>query len=166
MKKLIVVSGTMGVGKTATCKVLYKMAPRSAWLDGDWCWLMNPWDMSDENKAMAMGNISTVLCSYLYNSTFSNVIFSWVLHKKETIDDLLGRLSGRPYELHAYSLVCTPEELARRMRMDGRDPMQIKASSDRLQLYHDIGWPVVDTTGMSAEETAREIFMLSGMEPE
>lgn len=165
MKKLIIVSGTMGVGKTTACKVLYKMAPGSVWLDGDWCWLMNPWDMCDENKAMAMSNISTVLCSYLDNSTFSNVIFSWVLHKKEIIDDLSGRLSGRQFELHPFALVCTPDELARRMRLDGRDASSIKASVERLPLYSSIGWPIIDTTEMTAQEVAGEIFRCSGMEP-
>lgn len=89
MKKLIIVSGTMGVGKSATCRLLYKMAPRSVWLDGDWCWLMNPWDTCEENREMVMNNISVLLRSYLSNSTFDNVIFSWVLHRKEVIEDLL-----------------------------------------------------------------------------
>lgn len=164
MKKLIIVSGTMGVGKTTVCKVLYKMAPGSVWLDGDWCWLMNPWDMCDENKAMAMANITTLLCSYLDNSTFENVIFSWVLHRREMIDDLLGRLSGRQFDLRPFALVCTPDELARRMQQDGRDPSSVTASAERLPLYSSIGWPIIDTTGMNPEEVALEIYRLSGMD--
>ncbi|NFM11999.1 nucleotide kinase, partial [Clostridium botulinum] len=37
IKKLIIVNGTMGVGKSTICENLHKTLPNSAWLDGDWC---------------------------------------------------------------------------------------------------------------------------------
>ncbi|MEG1477069.1 MAG: AAA family ATPase, partial [Oscillospiraceae bacterium] len=42
MKTLIMISGTMGVGKTTTCRELQKILPRNVFLDGDWCWSMQP----------------------------------------------------------------------------------------------------------------------------
>lgn len=42
----------MCVGKTATCEELLGRLPDSVWLDGDWCWMMNPWVFSEENKRM------------------------------------------------------------------------------------------------------------------
>ncbi|HNZ08728.1 MAG TPA: AAA family ATPase [Bacillota bacterium] len=163
MKKLILVSGTMGVGKTTTCRLLYKMAPRTAWLDGDWCWLMNPWNFCDENKEMVMSNITGVLGSFLSNSTLDNVVFSWVMHKKEIIDDLLGRISKHEFELHLFALVCSPVELSSRMEEDERDAQNIKASIDRLPLYQGMGWEVLDTTCMKAKEVAIEIAKRSGL---
>jgi len=35
MKNLIIVGGTMGVGKTAACRELQKTLPRNVFLDGD-----------------------------------------------------------------------------------------------------------------------------------
>jgi len=58
MKKLIIINGTMGVGKTTTCNLLYKHFDKSIWLDGDWCWMMNPWDFNEENRKMVKKNIS------------------------------------------------------------------------------------------------------------
>lgn len=163
MKKLIIVSGTMGVGKSATCRLLYKMAPRSVWLDGDWCWLMNPWNNCQENREMVMKNISTLLRAYLANSTIDNVIFSWVLHKKEIIDDLLERLSGSDYDLFGFALVCSPEALSGRMLADGREEDQIMASKDRLHLYYEIGWEVLDTTSLDECQAAKHIAKASGI---
>ena len=42
VKRLIFVNGTMGAGKTATCRELKKLLPPCAFLDGDWCWDMEP----------------------------------------------------------------------------------------------------------------------------
>ncbi len=54
IKKLIIINGTMGVGKTATSKELNKKLNNSVWLDDDWCWMMNPFTVNDENKNMVI----------------------------------------------------------------------------------------------------------------
>lgn len=36
MKKLIIINGTMGVGKSTVCKQLLKILAPGVWLDGDW----------------------------------------------------------------------------------------------------------------------------------
>lgn len=98
MKKLIIVNGTMGVGKSSVCKQLFKSLDRSVWLDGDWCWMMQPWTVNDENIIMVENNINYLLHSFLTNTSFDYVIFSWVLHRKEMIDRLLARLSDLEFE--------------------------------------------------------------------
>jgi broad-specificity NMP kinase len=40
----------MGVGKTTTCKELSKKLQNSVWLDGDWCWMIDPFVVNEENK--------------------------------------------------------------------------------------------------------------------
>ncbi len=67
-KKLIIINGVMGVGKTTICKVLYKKLNNSFWLDGDNCWMMNPFVVNEENKAMVLDNIVHVLNNFLKNS--------------------------------------------------------------------------------------------------
>jgi len=46
-KKLIIINGTMGVGKSTISKALYKNLENSVWLDGDWCWMMNPFIVNE-----------------------------------------------------------------------------------------------------------------------
>jgi len=44
MKKLVLISGAAGVGKTTLCRYLFKEIKGCAWLDSDWCWMINPWE--------------------------------------------------------------------------------------------------------------------------
>ena len=46
----------MGVGKTTVSKELKNRLQKSVFLDGDWCWDMNPFVVNDETKAMVMDN--------------------------------------------------------------------------------------------------------------
>ena len=41
-KKLILISGSPCVGKTAVGTRLFESFDNSAYLDGDWCWCVHP----------------------------------------------------------------------------------------------------------------------------
>ncbi|MFT8363047.1 MAG: AAA family ATPase [Sporolactobacillus sp.] len=55
MKRLIIINGTMGVGKSTVSQLVADKLDQSVFLDGDWCWNMHPWVFSDENKEMVRG---------------------------------------------------------------------------------------------------------------
>ena len=75
-KKLIVISGTIGVGKTTVATALKNRLDDSIMLDGDWCWMMHPWQFIDENKKMVEDNIVFLINSFLRNPSFKYVIFN------------------------------------------------------------------------------------------
>ena len=50
MKTLYMIGGTMGVGKTTVCQQLKQDLPNSVFLDGDWCWDANPFQVTDETN--------------------------------------------------------------------------------------------------------------------
>ena len=74
MKHLYVISGAMGVGKTAVCQQLKPLLAPCAFLDGDWCWDMEPFTVNKENRTMVMGHIQYLLRGFLQNSGYENVI--------------------------------------------------------------------------------------------
>lgn len=92
MKRLILVGGTMGVGKTAACRELARLLARNVFLDGDWCWNMNPFVVSSETCEMVMDNIAHMLGNFLRCSVLDNIIFCWVMHEQTIIDGLISRL--------------------------------------------------------------------------
>ena len=57
MKTLYLIGGTMGVGKTTVSQQLKKELTNSVFLDGDWCWDADPFQVTEETKAMVMRNI-------------------------------------------------------------------------------------------------------------
>lgn len=160
-KQLIVVNGTMGVGKTATCQALKKMLTPSVFLDGDWCWDMEPFVVSDENKAMVMENIAFLLRNFLQNSSLQYVLFGWVIHQREILDELLDRLTGLSFDCRVFTLVCTPEALQARLQRDveqgSRAADVIPRSLQRLPLYEQMKTEKIDVSQISAREAAEEI---------
>jgi predicted AAA+ superfamily ATPase len=50
LKNIFFINGTMGVGKTTTSRELQRLLPKCVFLDGDWCWDMNPFIVTDETK--------------------------------------------------------------------------------------------------------------------
>ena len=54
MKTLYLIGGTMGVGKTTVSQQLKKDLANSVFLDGDWCWDADPFQVTDETKEMVM----------------------------------------------------------------------------------------------------------------
>ena len=104
MKRLYVIGGPMGVGKTAACRQLQQLLDRSVFLDGDWCWDAHPFQATEETREMVLENISFLLDNFLRCSAYDHVIFCWVLHRREIWADLLRCLT-EPYALRAISLV-------------------------------------------------------------
>ena len=61
MKKLIIINGTMGTGKSTVSELILKKLEKSVYLDGDWCWNMNPFTVNEENIEMVLKNIIFLL---------------------------------------------------------------------------------------------------------
>ncbi len=159
-KKLIVVNGTMGVGKTETCKALLKRLDKAVWLDGDWCWMMDPWVVTDETKQLVEGNIHHLLRSFLTASCFDHVIFNWVIHQEEIFDIVLGGLQGLDFDLYKISLVCSEQALRERAALDGRSPENIENAAARLPLYQQMDTVKIDTTNKPVHTVVEEITQL------
>lgn len=166
MKHLYIIGGTMGVGKTTVCRILKEKLEGSVFLDGDWCWDMHPFQVTEETKRMVQENIVFILNNFLSCTAYDHVIFCWVLHQQNIIDDLLARLRTDNCEVHLISLVCTPGELARRIQKDveagirGEDA--VGRSLSRLALYDSLSTLKLDVTELTPEETAGQILRLTG----
>ena len=76
MKKLYLIGGTMGIGKTAVCQELKLKLDNSVFLDGDWCWDANPFQVTEETKNMVMDNICFLLNQFIHCSAYNNIIFA------------------------------------------------------------------------------------------
>lgn len=158
MKTLYLVGGPMGVGKTSVCQLLKRRLDRCAFLDGDWCWDMDPFVVNDETKEMVLDNICFVLDRFLHCTEFENVVFCWVLHQQGIWDAILSRLDTRGWRVVRAALVAPPEALVRRLQGDiaagRRQPDVIPRSLARLPLYEKLDVLQIDTSERSAEETA------------
>ena len=164
MKKLFIIGGTMGVGKSIVSQILKKKLPNSVFLDGDWCWDSSPFQVTTETKEMVIRNICAVLNNFLKCSAYENVIFCWVMHEQSIIDTIISGLDTGNSRIVSVSLLCSEQELIQRLQKDVtvgiRSPDVIERSVQRIPLYQKLNTIKVDTSGKSAAEVAQEIAKL------
>jgi cytidylate kinase len=160
-KKLIIINGTMGVGKSSTCKELNKALDKSVWLDGDWCWMMNPFIVNDENTRMVEDNIIYLLRSFITNSSFEHVIFSWVINTEEIFDMILKRINDLEFELFKITLICSEDRLKNRIVKDIKNNLReetgIEKSIEYLPQYENLNTIKLDTSNIGISEVIDKI---------
>ena len=164
MKQLILIGGPMGVGKSAVCRELLDLLQPGVYLDGDWCWNMRPFSVTEETRAMVLDNIRALLGRFLRCPELDYVIFGWVLHRQEIIDAVLAPLPLRETSVKCFSLLASPEVL--RLRLEGdmaaglrpRDGV-VERSLSYLPLYRELDTVKIDTDGLTPGEAAREICL-------
>ena len=161
MKKLILIGGTMGVGKTTVSQKLMKELDHSVFLDGDWCWNMHPFVVNDETKEMVMDNICYVLNNFIHCHSYDNIIFCWVMHEQMIIDNLLKRLDTKECEVYCISLVCSLEQLTKQIQNDIdlkiREKDVLERSLNRLSLYQSLNNIKIDTSNLKINEIILKI---------
>ena len=114
MKKLILLSGSPCVGKTTVGQQLFESYTNSAYLDGDWCWCVNPFSVKDERLRNGDKSMSFVLSNYL-NSGFDYVFFtSVVLTDPRIRENILSGIDATDYTIISFTLTCSEETLVER----------------------------------------------------
>lgn len=166
MKNVIFINGTMGVGKTTTSIELKKILSKNVFLDADWCWDMNPFIVNYETKNMVTQNITYLLNNFIKCKEYDNIIFCWVMHEQNIIDELVKKLDLSDCKLYVFSLVCSEVELINRINIDIRNGKReediIKRSISRLEKYDNIDSIKIDVSNISAIEAAQKIKMIVG----
>lgn len=163
MKNLYLIGGTMGVGKTTTCQIMKRKLNNSVFLDGDWCWDMDPFIVNEETKKMVMENICFLLNNYIKSSTYENIVFCWVMHEQRIIDEILSKLNTENCNVHLISLVCNRKALKYRLEMDVDNGLRtidvISRSLEKLPLYKNLRTEKVDVSRIRPTEAANYIIL-------
>ena len=162
MKRLFLIGGPMGVGKTAVGRALQALLPGSVFLDGDWCWDANPFAVTPETQAMVLENIRFLLGQFLRCSAYSSVIFCWVMHRQDVIRQILSGLELAGVEVCPISLTANPQALRRRLEGDVAAGVRradvVERSLSYLPLYDNLDPVKLDTTDCTPEQVARKLL--------
>ena len=154
-KKLILISGSPCVGKTEVGMRLFERYENSAYLDGDWCWCVNPFSVTDKRVRNGDKNMSFILSNYL-NSDFEYVFFtSVVLTDPDIRKGIIKNISAENFEIISFTMTCSEETLNVRHYKRGDE-----GSTNYYWLHlppnkRDI---VIDTDYMEIEDTVDEMM--------
>ncbi|MCR3923534.1 MAG: AAA family ATPase [Firmicutes bacterium] len=160
MKKLVLITGAPGVGKTTTCCTLTKMIQGCAWLDSDWCWMINPWvPKTSVQKQYVEGTFSRILRGYLENDDINTVLFSWVINSATMFDLITEPLKDLDFELYKIALVCSTDAHVKRLKSDNRREEQV-AAPDSMTSYYHLGAKVIDVSSMSVADSALAVLKI------
>ena len=164
MKRLYLIGGTMGVGKTAVSQRLKRVLPNSVFLDGDWCWDASPFQVTAETKAMVTDNICYLLNNFLHCSVYENIIFCWVMHQQQIIDGIMDKLDTGNCEVKCISLITDEMNLRKRLSEDVEKGIRtadvLERSIARIPLYRTLDTIKIDTSNKSVQVIADEITRL------
>ncbi len=160
-KKLVIVTGPAGIGKTTVCKDLFKRINGCAWLDGDWCWMVNPYPgKTPEQKKAVERAFRYILSGYFHDANTKIILFSWLMHSKFMFDLITEQIVDEDYELIKIALVCSDKEIyIERMRKDGRREEQIE-EADNMERFHQLNASIIDVADLSVDDIVKRIIAL------
>lgn len=160
MKKLILINGTMGAGKSTVSQALNKRLRYSVWLDGDWCWMADPFVVNEDTKAMVLDNIAYLLNNFLSQKDYEHIIFCWVMDEAAIIDEVISRIK-EPVDLYTMTLRLKNETLTTHLQQDidtgKRHPSCIARSLARQEKYECLDTIKIDIDDKRIEDILDEI---------
>ena len=162
MKKLIVILGSNGVGKSTTAKAFLDRYTRCAYVDADWCRTINPFPLTPATKKAVTENIYCMFKNYLLCEDIDKIVFPYAWHgeRKEIFDTVIYKLKedGIKFELFLIVLKCSMQENIRRCECDGRGAERIERGiKNTFHFYDDFQYPCIITTELKPEEVAEQI---------
>ena len=162
MKQLIVIVGPNAVGKSTTAEKIVEQYPQSAFIDSDWCRVMNPFPLTDVTKETVIENMYSLLRNYLVCEEISTVVFvySWHGERKEMYDRVIKRLRDDEIEFQENIVIlkCSEAENRRRAIADNRDAERVERGiRNTFSFYDEYEYPSVDTTDMTVMEAVERV---------
>jgi|GEM_PF-2510947 len=119
MKKVFIIFGAPGIGKTTISKILYKQIDNTQYIDIDELWRIQPFIVNDINKNYVETNIKTMYRSFLNHPSLNHLILSWVVPTKGLKDMMTSWFMDA--EVYFYRLVAQKEVYLKRLEDDHRD---------------------------------------------
>ena len=160
MKKLILICGPNGVGKTTLCKALHNNLLNSALVEPELCTMINPFRLNDDIGSLTISNITHLLRNYLNCSSVDYVIFNYGLHglRSMIFKKVMENLKDTKFEFVPFSIKCDENENIKRMIKDERDEERIQRALSYRSIYEQLEYPVIDTTSLTVEKTVERVL--------
>ena len=162
---IIIINGSLGVGKSSVAEQLHYKFKKSVNLDGDYIGDVNPFKIYDDARISHLYRTLAVLIRFHQENGYPNFLINYVFESAESLQELLDLLKPLDDEIHVFWLTCDRE--AQRERIHGRNRDELTWELDRFIELQTIQSKAakqgfigehMDTTGLSAEDVADRIW--------
>lgn len=161
--KVIIINGSMGVGKTTVGKYIAEKCTGTAFIDGDWCFDIHPFVGNQETKTMAIDNILHMIANYRKCSICKMIVFVWLMDEKWVYQKIADGISDMELEAKNFTLVCDKNTLINRWENDKncewRTNEWLEVSLKSLSFFS-LFENCIDTSGLTIDMIADIIIHL------
>ncbi len=162
---ILIINGSLGVGKTSVAEQLHWKFDKSVHLDGDSIGDVHPFEIYDPARIDHLYRALALLVAFHQQNGYQNFVINYVFESAQSLGDLLALLRPLDPSIHIFWLTCNPQEQEQRIRARSRDQIEwelarfielqkIQAAASQEGF---IGLEI-DTSNLSASEAAEKIW--------
>ncbi len=162
---IIIINGSLGVGKSSVAEQLHYKFDKSVHLDGDCIGDVQPFNIYDEQRLKHLYRTMELLIGFHQKNGYHNFVINYVFESAESLQELLDLLHPLDPAIHCFWLTCAEEEQAKRIRNRNREDLQwelgrfieLRRIQREASQQGFIG-KEVDTTHLTASQIAETIW--------
>ena len=118
---IIIINGSLGVGKTSVAEQLHRKFDKSFCLDGDAIGDVHPFEIYDEARINHLYRTLALLVSFHQENGYHNFVINYVFESSESLQTLLNLLYPLDSTIHTYWLTCNSQKQAERIQLRQRE---------------------------------------------
>ena len=162
---IIIINGSLGVGKSSVAEQLHYKFDKSVHLDGDCIGDVNPFEIYDEARLDHLYRTLALLIDFHQQNGYHNFVINYVFESPESLQALIDLLRPLDPSIHTYWLTCDEAEQARRIH--GRQRQELEWELRRFVELQRIQAKAaqqgfigkeVNTTNLTPAEVAEQIW--------
>ena len=162
---IIILNGSVGVGKTAVSWSLQRRFDKSVMLDGDYIGAVHPFEIYDDSRTIYLYKTIAHLIRFHKDNGYNNFVFNYVFENTKQLKMLLDLLRPIDNAILSFWLKCSETEQKDRICLRSTDQyewelkrfVELNNILDKSSKKGNIGF-LIDTTGLSIEKVTDKIW--------
>jgi broad-specificity NMP kinase len=162
---IIIINGSLGVGKSSVSDRLHWKFDKSVHLDGDYIGDVNPFEIYDDARIDYLYRTLEFLVRFHQENGYRNFVINYVFESSTSLTNLIDRLRPLDSIIHVYWLTCEEQEQAKRIRGRERDDIdwELRRFVELQRIQAEAAQQgfigrEVDTTHLTPADTAETIW--------
>ena len=121
---IIIINGSLGVGKSSVADELHWKFDKSVHLDGDYIGDVHPFEIYDDVRIDHLYRTLALLIGFHQRNGYHNFVINYVFESPDSLQALIDLLHPLEPSIHTYWLTCDEKEQAKRIQGRKRQELE------------------------------------------